>query len=108
MSKQASKEKISVPFPDEPGSIYMTVSEWDRFKAKLGAECAMYWCERAEAYAEEWPRRWAKYKNHFRTLTNWHQMRIGDGYQWFDHPDSGPGYYKLWVVDRARNEGRRA
>lgn len=105
---KATEDKISVPFPDEPGSIFMTQSEWDRFKAQLGTDCAMYWCERAEAYAEEWPRRWAKYKNHFRTLTNWHSMKLSDGYQWFDHPETGPGYYKIWVIDYVRRDGRRA
>ncbi len=104
---QRDEDLISVPFLDEPGSVYMTETEWHVFKQKLGEACALYWCEKAEAYADEWPRRWAKYKNHFRTLTNWHQMKVADGYEWFEHPAHGPGYYKTWVIDRAMNGGRQ-
>jgi hypothetical protein len=103
---QRDEDLISVPFPDEPGSVYMTEPEWAQFKIRLGESCALYWCERAEAYAEEYPRRWAKYKNHFRTLGNWHQMKVSDGYEWFEHPTHGPGYYRSWVIDRVANGGR--
>jgi hypothetical protein len=105
-AQQRDDDLISVPFPDEPGSVYMTEPEWQVFKTKLGETCALYWCEKAEAYAEEYPRRWAKYKNHFRTLNNWHSMRVADGYEWFEHPSHGPGYYKTWVIDRAMSGGR--
>lgn len=100
-----AEDKVSVPWPHEPGHIYMTPAEWSTFNSRLGEQCALYWCERAEAYAEEHPRRWAKYKSHFRTLNNWHSMKLADGYEWFDHPQHGPGYYKAWVVDRV-NGGR--
>jgi hypothetical protein len=85
----------------------MTPEQWELFKGRLGESCAYYWCERAEDYAEQHPRRWAKYKDHFRTLNNWHSMRVADGYLWFEHPDPtcGPGYYKSWIVDSYRNAG---
>jgi hypothetical protein len=101
----AAADKISVPFPDEPGSLYMTPVEWEQFKLKLGNECALYWCERGEEYAEENPRRFAKYKNHYRTLLNWHQRKVETGHEWFVHPQYGAGYYKTYVIDRIRNLG---
>jgi hypothetical protein len=94
------QEKISVPFPDEPGAVKMTAAQWEQFKAKLGEDCAYYWCERAEQYAEEWPARWKRYKDHYRTLSNWHGMKVGDGYEWYLHPTHGGGYYKAWVIER--------
>lgn len=97
---QHQDEKVSVPFLDEPGSVYMLPAEWELFKKKLGENCAYYWCEQAELYSESYPRKWAKYKDHFRTLLNWHRMRVADGYEWFDHPTAGPGYYRTFVIDR--------
>lgn len=107
MPTRDTSEKISVPFPEEPGVIQMTPKQWAQFLDKLGEPCAFHLCERAEAYAEQWPRRWAKYKDHFRTLTHWHQMKIAEGYEFFDHPQAGPGYYKPWVIDRVSGNGVR-
>lgn len=92
--------KISVPFPDEPGAVRMTQLQWDSFQKRLGEACAYYWCERAECYAADCPKRWAKYKDHYRTLLNWHQMKAGDGYEFFEHPTQGPGYYRSWVIEK--------
>lgn len=102
-----STEKVSVPFADEPGSVYMLPEQWELFKLKLGEPCAYYWCERAEEYAEQSPRKWSRYKDHYRTLLNWHRMRLSDGYEWFEHPVNGPGYYKAWVIDRVLSQGGR-
>lgn|SRR5574343_73398 len=98
--------RISVPFPEEPGAVWMTPGQWDLFRVKLTEPCAYYWCERAEDYAVQWPKRWARYKDHYRTLLNWHQMKVGDGYVWYLHPEHGPGYYKMWIVEKSR-EARR-
>lgn len=96
-------DKISVPFPDDPGSVYMTPEQWGLFKERHGEALAYHLCERAEWYAEQSPRKWAKYKDHFRTLENWHRMKLSDGYVWFLHPVHGYGYYKQWIVDRFSN-----
>lgn len=95
-----TQEKISVPFPEEPGAIQMTPQQWAQFLEKLGEPCAFHLCEQAEAYADQWPKRWKKYKDHFRTLMVWHRMKIENGYEFFEHPQHGPGYYKPWVIDR--------
>ena len=94
------KDKGSCPFPTEPGAVFMTEAEWAQFKGRLGDEAAYYWCEQAEAYAEEQPRKWAKYKSHFRTLTNWHRYKVENGYEFFNHPQHGPGYYKSWIIEK--------
>jgi hypothetical protein len=97
----AKQPKISVPFPDEPGAVYMTEAEWLQLQSKLGAECAYYWVERLEEYAADSPRKFSRYKDHYKVVLRWHQMRIGDGYEWYVHPDHGGGYYKTWVIERA-------
>lgn len=104
--KKQVGERVPVPFPDEPGAVYMTPEEWSSFCLKLGEACAFYWCEQADRYAEEYPARWRRYKNHARTLLNWAQMRVADGYEFFEHPTYGAGYYKSWVIDRLQREGR--
>jgi hypothetical protein len=96
--KTEDADKIAVPFPDEPGAVYMTEAQWQQFKEKLGETCALYWCERADAYAEQYPARWRRYKDHYRTLMVWHGMKLSDGYEWFDHPKHGPGYFRAWVI----------
>jgi hypothetical protein len=99
--------KISVPFPEEPGAVFMTPEQWALFVAKLGEPLAYYLCEQAEAYAEDWPKRWAKYKCHFRTLNNWHKLKLGNGYEFFDHPQHGPGYYRTWIIEKLTVAGAR-
>jgi hypothetical protein len=106
MTKDTS-DKISVPFPEEPGAVLMTAQQWAQFLEKLGEACAFHLCERAEDYAEQWPSRWKKYKDHFKTLMNWHRMKVADGYEFYDHPQHGAGYYKPWVIDRASQPGVR-
>ena len=96
-----TQEKISVPFPEEPGAIQMTPQQWAQFIEKLGEPCAFHLCEQAEAYADQWPQRWKKYKDHYLTLLNWHRHKVADGYEFFEHPVHGAGYYKPWVIDRA-------
>ena len=99
--KHTNLDKIAVPWPDSPGAVYMTEDQWEQFKAKLGEPCAIFWCEQADNYAEQYPARWRRYKDHYRTLTNWHLRRVADGYDFFEHPKHGPGYYKPWVIRQA-------
>jgi hypothetical protein len=97
-TKEETPDKVPVPFPDDPGAVYMTESQWQQFQEKLGKSCALYWCEQADRYAEEWPIRWRRYKDHYRTLLNWHIRKVSDGYDWFEHPKHGPGYYRTWLI----------
>lgn len=94
--------KIPVPLVEEPGAVWMTPLQWEGFKARLSEEAAWYWCERAEAYAEESPKKWKKYKSHYLTLLNWHQRKVECGYEFYAHPKHGPGYYRTWVIEQAR------
>jgi hypothetical protein len=101
--RRATKQpKISVPFPDEPGAVFMTEAEWSQLQQKLGQECAYYWVERLEEYAADNPRKFKKYSDHYRVALRWHQMRVGDGYEWFVHPDHGGGYYRSYVIERLK------
>lgn len=95
--------KIHVPFPDEPGAVEMTPQQWELFKQRHGEACAFYLCEQAEAYNDQYPKRWQKYRDHFRTLNHWHQMKVAEGYEFFEHPTAGPGYYRDFVVRNFRN-----
>lgn len=95
---QDTESKLSRPFPEEPGSVLMTDKEWDLFQTKLGKDLAYHLIEKAEAYAKEQPKKWKKYSSHYLTLLNWHNRKLSDGYEFFEHPKYGWNYYKAEVV----------
>jgi hypothetical protein len=107
MPKESQLRKISVPFPEEPGVVFMTPEQWALFLEKLGESLAFFLCEQAEAYAEDYPKRWAKYRCHYRTLLRWHQKKLSDGYDWFKHPVHGSNYYRTWVIEKLASQGVR-
>ena len=105
-TKLSPAVRISVPFPSEPGSVFMTEEQWAKFRERVGEPCAFHLCEQAEDYAEQWPKRFAKYKDHYRTLMAWYQRKVADGYEFFDHPQHGAGFFRTWVVERATGDRR--
>lgn len=100
--------KISIPFPDEPGAIWVTQTEYAQLLERLGEACVFHLCEQLERYAEDQPRKFAAYKNHARVILTWHQRKLSDGYDFFEHPEHGPGYYRQWVIAKltGSSEGR--
>lgn len=95
-----TQDKISIPFPDEPGSVFVTPKEYEQLLSRLGEACLFYLCEQLEIYAEEHPRKFAAYRNHARVLMRWHQMKVSNGYEFFEHPQHGPGYYRTWLIEK--------
>lgn len=89
-----------VPCPDHDDnslSVRMTLRDWERLSDILGAECALYWCEQLENYAEQKPKAFREYKNHYRTIMTWHKRECGKGLVFGWTPQGGYGFYKHWV-----------
>lgn len=107
MQPQSQEQLISVPFPEENGPVKMRPSQWAALIERLTEPCAYYLCEQLEDYAEQEPRKFAKYKDHYKVLLKWHERKVSNGYEFALHPDHGPGYYKLWVLDRLAMGARR-
>lgn len=94
-TRQELHEIISIPYPDEPGVLKCTRAEFDALVRDLGFPAVEYLCQQLEAYSEDEPRKFKKYKNHARVIRKWHEMKIGNGLVF--SPSYGH-YVKRWLA----------
>ena len=95
-----ANEMLGDPRPDPSDrslKVRMPNRDWDKFISQVGEECAFYWCQQLEDYADSQPKKFAAYKSHYKTLLKWHQMRCADGLVFGWTPQGGNGFYKHWV-----------
>jgi hypothetical protein len=57
-----------------------------------------------EYFSKLTPKQYRDYKDHRKTAINWRKRKHQDGYSWFTHPRTGPGYYKNWEIDRVQKQ----
>lgn len=94
-TRQELHEIIPIPYPDEPGLLKCTRAEFESLVRDLTFPAVEHLCQQLEAYAEDQPKKFAKYKNHARVIRTWHQMKIGNGYVY--SPSYGQ-YVKRWMA----------
>lgn len=98
-SKVAPPEKSYLPYADEESPIWTTPRKAEALTRDLGFACVEYLSQQLIRYAEDQPRKFAKYKDHAAVLRRWHEMKIGDGYVFSEKHGQ---YVKRWV---AREDG---
>lgn len=101
----AKKEPLlSWPIPEDPGAVWMTQREWDSLVSKTSPAIAYKLCEDLETMAKTQPAKYKKYKDHKATLWNWHRWKLKNGFEWFDHPQHGPDYYKSYIIKNMKGD----
>lgn len=90
---------VYIPYPDEPGLLKTTKRKWESLLRDLGFPTVEYLCSQLERYAEDQPKKFAKYKDHAAVIRRWHEIKVGDGYVFSPKHNQ---YLKRWV---AREDG---
>lgn len=87
---------------DVHGLIRLTQAEFDSLKAKYGEAPLKALIAEASDFAASKPKKWSTYKSHAAFLRNSFGRKKEKGLVWFVHPDSGPGFYPEWQVQKAK------
>jgi len=90
-----TNELVSIPYPDEPGTLVCTKQAFESLVKDLGFKCVEYLAQQLEQYAEDQPKKFKKYKNHAAVIRKWNERKVSDGYVF--SPSYGH-YVKRWMA----------
>lgn len=94
------KDEELKPFPEEDGPVWLTDSEYQEFCnrwSKAETDFLIRAMVRWESQAEK---KFRQRKDHALTLINFRNQELGNGKVFFEHPSTGPNYYKRYEVER--------
>jgi hypothetical protein len=91
-----------LPYPAKGSPILLTDGELSQLTETLGEACLTYLAGELLGYAEDHPVKFKSYKSHYRTLLNWHRMKLQKGLEFCPWHSSLPGYYPRWICEAER------
>jgi hypothetical protein len=88
------------PYPHEDGPVYLTDDEYEALKERWSEAETKYVIYLVARWADDNPKKFRQRIDHARVCLTFRDRAIGDGKLFFDHPETGPNYYKRYEVER--------
>ncbi len=90
----------AIPYPDEESKVRLTPAQVTGLLSRFTEDNVKLLVRDANRWADVNPKKFNQRTNHFQMLLRFHDKKVQDGYQFFAHPNEGPGYYRSWIVEK--------
>jgi hypothetical protein len=104
--KLVSPSSLKTPYPSSDSHVYLTGIELGNLLNDIGEACLNYQVDQLNGYAEDHPKKFKTYKSHYRTILNWHRMKLQKGLEFCAVHSSLPGYYPRWICMEEKEKFR--
>lgn len=88
----------------QDSDIWLTKTEVENLGYLMSPEEGNFLLTELAYYAKTQPKKFKKYCDHYLVLLKWRKSRHEDDRKFYNHPQSGPGYYKNYVIERCKEK----